>query len=70
MEAGVRFRRIQKSDPSRRLYRGLYEVAEVAFVRAGSQCHPKTIGVPPTGEGMVSQSGGWFPGQEVGFPDF
>ena len=37
MEAGLRIRRIWEVDRSRRLYRGLYEVAEVAFMRAGSQ---------------------------------
>ena len=36
MEAGLRIRRIQEVDRSWRLYRGLYEVAEVAFVRARS----------------------------------
>ena len=37
MEAGLRTRRIWEVDRTWRLYRGLYEVAEVAFVRARSQ---------------------------------
>ena len=36
MEAGLRTRRIQEVDRTWSLHRGLYEVAEVAFVRAGS----------------------------------
>ena len=36
MEAGLRTRRIREVDRTWRLYRGLYEVAEVAFLRAGS----------------------------------
>ena len=36
MEAGLRISRIGEVDRTWRLYRGLYEVAEVAFLRAGS----------------------------------
>ena len=36
MEAGLRTRRIQEVDRTWRLYRGLYEVVEVTFLRDGS----------------------------------
>ena len=40
MEAGLELRSQLDVDRTRRVYRGLYEVAEVPFVRAGSQCLP------------------------------
>ena len=58
MEAGLRTRRMQEVDRSWRLYRGLCEVAEVAFLRAGSHGralvsshHPRRVhtGFTPTG---------------------
>ena len=49
MEAGLRTRRIQEVDRSWRLYRGLYEVAEVAFLRAGSHGRAEftNLSLPP-----------------------
>ena len=48
MEAGLRTRRIREVDRTWRLYRGLYEVAEVAFLRARSHGRAQvTILTPP-----------------------
>ena len=46
MEAGLELRLAPDLDRTGRLYRDLYEIAEVPFVRAGSQCLPKVAGPP------------------------
>ena len=46
MEAGLELRPQPDVDWTRRRYRDLYEVAEVPFVRAGSQCHSNRIPPP------------------------
>ena len=49
MEAGLRMRRIWEVGRSWRLHRGLYEVAEVAFLRARSHGRPRVqdLSLPP-----------------------
>ena len=46
MEAGLELRLEPDVDRTGRLYRALYEIAEVSFVRAGSQCFPKVASPP------------------------
>ena len=68
MEVGLRMRRIWEVDRSWRLHRGLYEVAEVAFLRAGSHGRAlvtKSTPPPHTARGSFPGKSGLFPGNRV-----
>ena len=71
MEAGLRTRRIREVDRTWRLYRGLDEVAEVAFLRAGSHGRALCLFLTPHPHRhkCIPRKDGVFPGKMVYSPD-